>query len=139
MFRETIVRLSDRLDHAQQAALGPREDRTPIKPTKPPKGQPYKGGAIIERSCRSNGPSRSYTLGPSREKQAKIIAPACAGKVKSANAEFDENLALRSEFIHVRISNMFSEILRAVAIAYIHDRLQETLQALLCQKDPSML
>ncbi|KAJ3507737.1 hypothetical protein NLJ89_g6136 [Agrocybe chaxingu] len=89
----------DSLDSAQKKALGPREKRTGRTATYDKEKDEWYGATEVERSCRAEEDSRAQTLGPSRQKEKKIVGPARASKVATANAPWDDNLKIRSELI----------------------------------------
>jgi len=81
---------------AQQELLGPRELRSNEAPMIDPLTKEHVGGAAIERSCRNADKNRSHTLGPSREKITKIVAPPASSKVRENGVEWDDNLKMRN-------------------------------------------
>ena len=97
LFRENLSdEQQEELLTAQQELLGPRELRTNGAPMIDPLTKEREGGAAIERSCRNSDKNRSHTLGPSREKITKIVAPPASSKVSANGVEWDDNLKMRN-------------------------------------------
>ncbi|RDX41183.1 hypothetical protein OH76DRAFT_1489674 [Lentinus brumalis] len=87
------------MDDAREAALGPREDRTPDKPTLV--DGVYQGGTLWERHRRAvhvSTSERCYTLVQSYQAPRNLVGPSAGVKI-AMDEEPDDHILLREKII----------------------------------------
>ena len=94
--------MKDAMQEARELGLGPRNKRTPFKPSK--SNGSYKGGAKFERDDLAihvgNAP-RCYTLVQSYQVQRNIVGPAAGTKI-SMGQDPTDHLLMREKIVKVR-------------------------------------
>jgi hypothetical protein len=96
-----------KLDLARDEALGPRSERTRVKPTLD--GNGFVGGIQFERSNRAVPikNTRCYSMGIIHQKQKNLNAPSVGGKIEGG--KWDDDLHRRKIMVQVIQINGFKE------------------------------